>query len=156
MPTFSVRWVLVSALAAALAVVGLLPERTDSACCYFSAKEKDILQPAQKAFITWDPDEKVFLISTFEGAAKVKTLRRDPKMSLLIDDPLNNLGVYVLVYGRGEIIGPGEAAVAPSLQLIKKYRYTDEASLQHWKEINEDGQRVIIRMTPDEWHWRDV
>ena len=104
----------------------------------------------------WDPDEKVFLISTYDGAGKVKTLRRDPRMSLLIDDPLDNLGVYVLVYGRGEILGPGEAAVEPSLRLIKKYRYTDEASWQHWKEINEDGQRVIIRMTPDEWHWRDV
>ena len=104
----------------------------------------------------WDPQEQVFLISTFEGAAKVKTLRRDPLMSLLIDDPLNNLGVYVLVYGRGEIIGPGKEADAPSLQLIKKYRYTDEGSLQHWKEINEDGQRVVIRMTPDQWLWRDV
>ena len=104
----------------------------------------------------WDAENQVFLISTFNSAAKVKTLRRDPLMSLLIDDPVNNLGVYVLVYGRGEIIGPGEAAVAPSLQLIKKYRYTDEASWQHWKEINEDGQRVVIRMTPEEWHWRDV
>ena len=104
----------------------------------------------------WDAENQVFLISTFNGAAKVKTLRRDPLMSLLIDDPLNNLGVYVLVYGRGEIIGPGATAVEPSLQLIKKYRYTDEASWQHWKEINEDGQRVVIRMTPQEWHWRDV
>lgn len=104
----------------------------------------------------WDDENQVFLISTFDGAAKVKTLRRDPLMSLLIDDPLNNLGVYVLVYGRGEIIGPGEDAVAPSIRLIRKYRYTDEASRQHWKEINEDGQRVIIKMTPDEWHWRDV
>lgn len=104
----------------------------------------------------WDPDEQIFLISTYDGAAKVKTLRRSPHMSLLIDDPVDNLGVYCLVYGRGEVIGPGEPAVAPSLRLIKKYRYTDEASLQHWKEINEDGQRVIIRMTPDEWHWRDV
>jgi PPOX class probable F420-dependent enzyme len=104
----------------------------------------------------WDPDEQVFLISTYDTAAKVRTLRRSPAMSLLIDDPVNNLGVYVLVYGRGEIIGPGEAAVEPSLRLIKKYRYTDAASLQHWKEINEDGQRVVIRMTPDEWHWRNV
>jgi PPOX class probable F420-dependent enzyme len=104
----------------------------------------------------WDEANRVFIISTYDGAGKVKTLRRDPNMSLLIDDPLNNLGVYVLVYGKGEVIGPGEAAVEPSLALIKKYRYTDEASLQHWKEINEDGQRVIIRMTPEQWIWRDV
>ena len=29
-----------------------------SACCYFSAKDKDILQPAQKVFTTWNPEEK--------------------------------------------------------------------------------------------------
>ena len=29
------------------------------ACCYFSAKNADILQPAQKAFLTWDSVEKV-------------------------------------------------------------------------------------------------
>jgi hypothetical protein len=26
------------------------------ACCYFSAKNADILQPAQEAFMTWNPD----------------------------------------------------------------------------------------------------
>ena len=38
MPTFSVRWFLVPAVAGLLALIGLLPGRTDSACCYFSAK----------------------------------------------------------------------------------------------------------------------
>ena len=34
-------------------------------------------------------------------------------MSLLIDDATNNLGVYVLVYGKGVVMGPGPDAVAP-------------------------------------------
>ena len=89
----------------------------------------------------WDEPNGVFLISTYDGAGKVKTLRRDPKMSLLIDDPLNNLGVYVLVYGTGEIIGPGKDADAPSLQLIKKYRYTDEASAADYDAIPLPGGR---------------
>src|SRR5262249_44739529 len=41
-------------------------------CCYFAAKDKDILQPAQKAFITWNPEEKVesFTVQPkFEGNA---------------------------------------------------------------------------------------
>src|SRR5687768_6311858 len=45
----------------------------DAACCYFSAKDKDVLQPAQKAFITWDPAEKVesFTVQPkFEGNAE--------------------------------------------------------------------------------------
>src|SRR2546423_1341926 len=41
---------LVAFLAAALAPAG-----ADAACCYFSAKNADILQPAQKVFINWDP-----------------------------------------------------------------------------------------------------
>src|SRR4029079_5136986 len=44
----------------------------ESACCYFAAKDKDVLQPAQKAFITWDPEEQVesFTVQPkFEGNA---------------------------------------------------------------------------------------
>src|SRR5438876_7557560 len=55
------------------AVLGMMvPQAADCACCYFSAKEKDILQPAQKAFITWDPQEKVETFTVqprFEGSA---------------------------------------------------------------------------------------
>ena len=43
-----------------------------AACCYFSAKNADILQPAQKAFLTWDPVEKVETFTVqpkFEGNA---------------------------------------------------------------------------------------
>src|SRR5216683_2386172 len=40
----------------------------NAACCYFSAKNMDILQPAQKVFITWDPSEKV---ETFTVQRKV-------------------------------------------------------------------------------------
>jgi hypothetical protein len=42
-----------------LASVALAASSTSlqAACCYFSAKNADILQPAQKAFITWDPTE---------------------------------------------------------------------------------------------------
>ena len=39
----------------ALPLLAMGPRSAESACCYFAAKDKDILQPAQKAFITWDP-----------------------------------------------------------------------------------------------------
>src|SRR6266480_3339153 len=59
-----------------LALAGLLlaiqSPPVESACCYFAAKDKDILQPAQKAFITWDPAEKVETFTVqpkFEGNA---------------------------------------------------------------------------------------
>src|SRR5262249_13540254 len=55
-------------------LAALLPvSPASAACCYFAAKDKDILQPAQKAFITWNAEEKVesFTVQPkFEGNAK--------------------------------------------------------------------------------------
>src|SRR6266446_2879469 len=59
-----------SLLAATAALLAPLPAH--AACCYFSAKNADILQPAQKAFLTWDPVEKVETFTVqpkFEGNA---------------------------------------------------------------------------------------
>src|SRR5712692_363425 len=56
----------------AAAALALLAPAAPAACCYFAAKEKDILQPAQKAFLTWDPVEKVETFTVqprFEGNA---------------------------------------------------------------------------------------
>src|SRR6516225_7888406 len=46
------RWLV---LAAAVLGLGVLGPEARAACCYFSAKNADILQPAQKVFINWDP-----------------------------------------------------------------------------------------------------
>ena len=57
-------------LMTALAVALLTPLSGQAACCYFSAKNADILQPAQKAFLSWDPAEKVETFTVqpkFEG-----------------------------------------------------------------------------------------
>src|SRR5215468_2474081 len=56
----------------ALPLLAAVPEPAESACCYFAAKDKDILQPAQKAFLTWDDKEKVETFTVqpkFEGNA---------------------------------------------------------------------------------------
>jgi hypothetical protein len=66
---------LVFALGALLLAIPLFlvqPPPAESACCYFAAKDKDILQPAQKAFLTFDADKKVesFTVQpAFEGNA---------------------------------------------------------------------------------------
>ena len=104
----------------------------------------------------WDEETGKFLISTLDWVAKVKDLRQDPKMSLLIDDPTSNLGLYVLVYGTGVVRGPGPDAVDGSIKLIRKYRYSDEATWQHWNEINAKNDRVLVEMAPTKWIWRDV
>jgi hypothetical protein len=59
-------------LAASACAAAGLPPSAESACCYFAAKDKDVLQPAQKAFVTWDPAEKVETFTVqpkFEGNA---------------------------------------------------------------------------------------
>ena len=61
-------WFFVSIVGLAVFGASQLP----AACCYFSAKNADILQPAQKAFLTWDPAEKIETFTVqpkFEGNA---------------------------------------------------------------------------------------
>src|SRR5439155_15125911 len=100
----SARWLL---LAGALAGIALAPRPAESACCYFSAKDKDILQPAQKAFITWDPEEKVETFTVqpkFEGNALdfgmvIPTPSR-PKLDTMPRDFFKHLAVYSIMKKR--------------------------------------------------------
>jgi hypothetical protein len=100
-------WLLWAALAAALAAPGLTPSRAPSACCYFAAKDKDVLQPAQKAFLTWDPVEKVesFTVQPkFEGNALdfgmvIPTPGR-PRLDEMPRDFFKELAVYTILKKR--------------------------------------------------------
>lgn len=96
---------LLAVLAVLLSIV--VPRAADSACCYFSAKEKDILQPAQKAFITWDPREKVETFTVqprFEGSALdfgmvIPTPAR-PKLDEIPKDFFKELAVFTMLKRR--------------------------------------------------------
>jgi hypothetical protein len=78
-----------------------------AACCYFAAKDKDVLQPAQKAFITWDPAEKVesFTVQPkFEGNALdfgmvIPTPGR-PRLDEMPRDFFKELAVYTILKKR--------------------------------------------------------
>jgi hypothetical protein len=95
-------WVLVPLLAAAV-----LPDVADSACCYFSAKDKDILQPAQKVFITWNPTENVesFTVQPkFEGNADdfgmVIPTPSKPKLDEMPRDFFKELALFTILKKR--------------------------------------------------------
>ena len=69
-----------SALAGCLAVGffaanAVSPPESDAACCYFAAKDKDINQPGQKAFISWDPEDKLEAIRLMSKSV-VNTVER--------------------------------------------------------------------------------
>jgi hypothetical protein len=100
-----VRWLLL--LLAALVGIALAPRPAESACCYFSAKDKDILQPAQKVFITWDPVEKVesFTVQPkFEGNAldfgMVIPTPSKPKLDEIPRDFFKELAIYSILKKR--------------------------------------------------------
>jgi hypothetical protein len=94
-------------LAVGLLAVPLLavdPRPAESACCYFAAKDKDILQPAQKAFITFDAAEKVETFTVqpkFEGNAAdfgmvIPTPAR-PKLDEMPRDFFKELAVFTIL-----------------------------------------------------------
>jgi hypothetical protein len=90
-------------LAGLAAAVGSGPT-LDAACCYFSAKDKDVLQPAQKAFLTWDPVETVETFTVqpkFEGNARdfgmvIPTPGR-PKLDEMSRDFFKELAVFTIL-----------------------------------------------------------
>src|SRR6266567_3157128 len=91
--------------AVALSVAWAPPAQ--AACCYFSAKNADILQPAQKAFITWDPVETVETFTVqpkFEGNAldfgMVIPTPSQPKLHEMPRDFFKHLAVYSIMKRR--------------------------------------------------------
>src|SRR5829696_125791 len=95
-------------LAAALLTWGALTvSPAQAACCYFSAKNTDILQPAQKVFLTWDPAEKVETFTVqpkFEGNAldfgMVIPTPSQPKLHEMPRDFFKHLAVYSIMKKR--------------------------------------------------------
>ena len=91
--------------AAILALVA--PATSQAACCYFSAKNSDILQPAQKVFLTWDPVQKSesFTVQPkFEGNAldfgMVIPTPTQPKLNEMPRDFFKHLAVYSIMKRR--------------------------------------------------------
>src|SRR5687767_2114310 len=78
-----------------------------AACCYSSAKDKDVNQPSQKAFICWDPAEKVECFTVqpkFEGNALdfgmvIPTPSR-PKLDEMPRDFFKELAVFTILKKR--------------------------------------------------------
>jgi hypothetical protein len=97
------RSLAVIALAAGLLIPALAPP-AESACCYFAAKDKDVLQPAQKAFLTWDPVENVETFTVqpkFTGNAvdfgMVIPTPSQPKLHEMPRDFFKELAVFTIL-----------------------------------------------------------
>src|SRR5262245_52557732 len=85
----------------------LVPAYAQAACCYFSAKNADILQPAQKVFLSWDPATKTETFTVqpkFEGNAldfgMVIPTPTQPKLHELPRDCFKHLAGYTILKKR--------------------------------------------------------
>ncbi len=104
----------------ALTAAALCASTSQAACCYFSAKNSDILQPAQKVFLTWDPVEKIETFTVqpkFEGNAldfgMVIPTPTQPKLHEMPRDFFKHLAYYSIMKSRA----------FPSSQLLPQDRF---------------------------------
>src|SRR5262249_34853703 len=95
------------AVIAAIALGLAAPALSEAACCYLSAKNADILQPAQKVFISWDPVKKMETFTVqpkFEGNAldfgMVIPTPSQPKLHEMPRDFFKHLAVYTIMKKR--------------------------------------------------------
>jgi hypothetical protein len=116
-----------------------------AACCYFSAKNADILQPAQKVFITWDPKEKVETFTVqpkFEGNAldfgMVIPTPSQPKLNEMPRDFFKHLAIYTIMKKREFPVSKLLPALEPR-QLENLLRQMREEQMDSIKVFDDAG-----------------
>ncbi|MBI3891293.1 MAG: DUF2330 domain-containing protein, partial [Candidatus Wallbacteria bacterium] len=83
------------------------------ACCYFAAQDRDVNQPGQKAFLTWEPKEQKESLTVqpaFEGDARdfgmVIPSPAQPKLDEMPRDFFRWLAVYTILLPMPQRIQP--------------------------------------------------
>lgn len=97
-------------------------------------------------------DGQVFRISTTRDRLKYKNVRRDPRVSLCIDETGTPRG-YVLVYGRAE--ATDHDILEPTREIVRKYA-GEEAARQRTAERLAAERRVIVTVHPDKIYARGI
>jgi hypothetical protein len=91
-----------------------------AACCYFAAKDREVIQPGLKVFITWDPQKGVETFTVqprFEGNAAdfgmVIPTPSYPKLEPMPRDLFRHLAVYTTLkhreFPRSKLLPPESA-----------------------------------------------
>ena len=137
--------------AAVLAVLSVGSTGAQAACCYFSAKNADILQPAQKVFITWDAAEKVETFTVqpkFEGNAldfgMVIPTPSQPKLHEMPRDFFKHLAIYTIMkrreFANSKLLFTGER-FRRELQSVNR---ADNAKAGEGKGEQAERPKVIV------------
>ena len=86
-------------------------------------------------------DGEAFYFSTTTDRAKFSNIKRDPAISLIVDEGSK----YVAVYGQAQIIESDFADIAE--RLITKYVAPEQ---QHqWVKITQAPGRIIVKLKPE-------
>ncbi len=93
-------------------------------------------------WFAWDGTS--FYFSTTKDRAKYLNLKRDPSISIIVDDLETHK--YVVAYGKAEIIEHDFADLAR--QVIQRYTSPERAEQMIQMTVN-DPQRVIVVLHPD-------
>lgn len=93
-------------------------------------------------WFAWDGTS--FYFSTTKDRAKYLNMKRDPSISLIVDDIESHK--YVVAYGKAEIIEHDFADL--TRQIIQRYTSPERAEQMIQMTVN-DPQRVIVVLHPD-------
>ncbi|MFI0741909.1 PPOX class F420-dependent oxidoreductase [Streptomyces sp. NPDC021100] len=94
--------------------------------------------------VTWvkrDGDD--LLISTTVGRRKEKNLRRDPRITVMVNPP-NAPYTYAEVRGTAELTTEGGQELIEELSR----KYTGKAYADFNPDAKNDGRRVVVRVSP--------
>ena len=121
---------------------------SQAACCYFSALERDVSQPGQKAFITWDParNEESFTVQPkFEGDARdfgmVIPTPSQPTLDEMPRDFFKLLAVYTILLPMPKRVWPEYPYRAMSKSV--RFRGAPGGAMAEFAMDNDMGVRVL-------------
>ena len=102
------------------------------------------------AFTIFHWDGSLIRLPARDSTARTFDIDRDPRVSLLIDDPVSDgwvavAGVASLVYG---------AQVEPAMRLILAKYYDETDAALRWEEMRRAGDQLAIHVRPTRFVWR--
>ncbi len=89
-------------------------------------------------------EEGVIYVSAQTSTVKVKNLQRDPTVTICIDGGRGDAR-YIVLYGKAELIEPGEQQRALRWRIVRQY-YADEEEASRYYETLRDAVGVIITL----------
>ena len=97
-------------------------------------------------WFVWDGE--AFWLTTTTGRAKYANLRRDPFLSLIVDDPEGR--DFVVAYGQDQVIEHNVPALVQ--RIIEKYVLSDQR--EQWRSMPYEPDRVAVVLRPEKMQSR--